>query len=267
MLSSLFGCCFPSKRSKSVQQPPDEQTRLLIPTQEEGIGVIPPVIPALVVVDQQKLKDRLEVIVRSTEGKMVNVNSHVPFNLNPSTLSASSSTFPYSPHTNSHYPYPNPLYSTNSSLSRSSSVSDSLSHTNALNVRLVRRGSEDTNGTGSSRRGRPRIRGTVNGNNGHVVAAFAPAEDAIQTEQTAAGAHARPVPVGLVGLGLGLEEPRPNDQDLEEQVQTPSATTFPNNNNHNGTNTTYNPSSPSPAASPRPFRIESPGNIALSWGD
>ncbi|KAI0058704.1 hypothetical protein BV25DRAFT_1919026 [Artomyces pyxidatus] len=78
-LSQLFCCCArPSAEDPSAE--PDEQTRL-IPTTEDAS-------PAQrhVVVDQQRMKERLAVIVRSKESKMVNLNAALPFNLHNKTI-------------------------------------------------------------------------------------------------------------------------------------------------------------------------------------
>ncbi|GBE80441.1 hypothetical protein SCP_0301560 [Sparassis crispa] len=74
LISHLLSCCL---RSHSpVQGEADERTHLI---PETTITDIPQ--PRSYVVDQQKLKDRLGTIVRAKEGKMVNVNTPLPFNL------------------------------------------------------------------------------------------------------------------------------------------------------------------------------------------
>ncbi|KAI0745626.1 hypothetical protein C8Q76DRAFT_704223 [Earliella scabrosa] len=68
----VFGCCM---RGRSpTPNGPDERTPFIQPTDE-----IPP--PRNYTVDHQKMKERLGHIVRSKEGKMVNVNQPLPFNL------------------------------------------------------------------------------------------------------------------------------------------------------------------------------------------
>ncbi|KAN0130277.1 hypothetical protein V8E53_011900 [Lactarius tabidus] len=86
LLSFLFCCLRP--RSVPSSQEPDENSRL-IPASDD-------VLPAArhVIVDQQRMKERLGVIVRAKEGKMVNVNAPLPFNLNNNTAHR-----PHPPHT------------------------------------------------------------------------------------------------------------------------------------------------------------------------
>ncbi|TDL25954.1 hypothetical protein BD410DRAFT_825885 [Rickenella mellea] len=75
MLSQVFFCCLRSRTHDKLH--PDETTPLIRPTDE----VSPYPGHEDVIVDYQKTKERLGVIVRSKEGKMVNVLSAVPFNL------------------------------------------------------------------------------------------------------------------------------------------------------------------------------------------
>ncbi|GJE92840.1 hypothetical protein PsYK624_089980 [Phanerochaete sordida] len=71
----FLGCCW-RRRLNSVGEP-DEHTRLIRPAPENEV---PSPTPNYVV-DQQIIRDRLGSIVRSKEGKMVNVNTPLPFNL------------------------------------------------------------------------------------------------------------------------------------------------------------------------------------------
>ncbi|RPD78109.1 hypothetical protein L226DRAFT_283649 [Lentinus tigrinus ALCF2SS1-7] len=68
----VFACCMRSHSTDS--NGPDERTPFIQPADE----VTP---PRSYTVDHQKMKERLGHIVRSKEGKMVNVNQPLPFNL------------------------------------------------------------------------------------------------------------------------------------------------------------------------------------------
>ncbi|KAI0743657.1 hypothetical protein C8Q80DRAFT_1182684 [Daedaleopsis nitida] len=68
----VFGCCLRGRSPPA--NGPDESTPFIQPTDE-----VPP--PRNYTVDHQKMKERLGHIVRSKEGKMVNVNQPLPFNL------------------------------------------------------------------------------------------------------------------------------------------------------------------------------------------
>lgn len=70
------------QRKSSIPSVIDEESRLIPDTAEP-----PPVLQNIVVVDHDKMKERLNEIVRSKEGKMVNVNSQLPFNLHNRVLS------------------------------------------------------------------------------------------------------------------------------------------------------------------------------------
>ncbi|KAI0358712.1 hypothetical protein OH77DRAFT_1209361 [Trametes cingulata] len=68
----IFGCCIRSRSPSSEE--PNESTPFIQPTDE-----VPPI--RTYTVDHDRLKERLGTIVRSKEGKMVNVNQPLPFNL------------------------------------------------------------------------------------------------------------------------------------------------------------------------------------------
>ncbi|KAI0633497.1 hypothetical protein C8Q77DRAFT_1057605 [Trametes polyzona] len=68
----VFGCCIRA-RSPGPKEP-DERTPFIQPTDE-----VSPI--RTYTVDHDRLKERLGTIVRSKEGKMVNVNQPLPFNL------------------------------------------------------------------------------------------------------------------------------------------------------------------------------------------
>ncbi|KAI0368377.1 hypothetical protein BV20DRAFT_473346 [Pilatotrama ljubarskyi] len=68
----VFGCCIRSRSPSSEE--PNESTPFIQPSDE-----VPPV--RTYTVDHDRLKERLGTIVRSKEGKMVNVNQPLPFNL------------------------------------------------------------------------------------------------------------------------------------------------------------------------------------------
>ncbi|KAI8992920.1 hypothetical protein BD414DRAFT_289948 [Trametes punicea] len=69
----VFGCCIRS-HSRSPNPEPDENTPFIPPSDDA-----PP--PRMYTVDHERMKERLGTIVRSKEGKMVNVNQPLPFNL------------------------------------------------------------------------------------------------------------------------------------------------------------------------------------------
>ncbi|KAF8165983.1 hypothetical protein B0H34DRAFT_691350 [Crassisporium funariophilum] len=74
ILKSIFCCC---NTKEDVSQDLYSESSHLIPETTE-----PPVIYSNVaLVDHQQLHERLGSIVRAKEGKMVNVASHIPFNL------------------------------------------------------------------------------------------------------------------------------------------------------------------------------------------
>lgn len=79
MFNFLFSCCVRQRRRDPTV--PDERT-FLIPATTAGDAPTPQ--PR--VVDHQKLKERLGTVVRSKEGKMVNVNAAFPFNLHNQSL-------------------------------------------------------------------------------------------------------------------------------------------------------------------------------------
>ncbi|KAF8814817.1 hypothetical protein BYT27DRAFT_6960675 [Phlegmacium glaucopus] len=161
MFSQLFSCCVQRKPSNNFKTP-NEQSRLIPPTEE-------PTPNDELLIDHQKFKERMSSIVRSKEGKMVNVNARLPFNLHNKNLSATmgasssgsrsasgSSTnrpslnfSPLSPSSQSHEhiqgyvgapltPVTHPVISRDSSLSREPSAHESETSTPILNLRLVK---------------------------------------------------------------------------------------------------------------------------------
>lgn len=79
MFNFLFSCCVRQRRRDPTV--PDEHTFLIPATTASETPT-----PQPRVVDHQKLKERLGTVVRSKEGKMVNVNAAFPFNLHNQTL-------------------------------------------------------------------------------------------------------------------------------------------------------------------------------------
>ncbi|THH20944.1 hypothetical protein EW146_g505 [Bondarzewia mesenterica] len=75
-------CCCCRARSDSSASQLDEHTRL-IPHTDESDASIP---RNAATVDQERLKERLETIVRARAGKMVSVVSPLPFNLHNQSL-------------------------------------------------------------------------------------------------------------------------------------------------------------------------------------
>jgi len=154
LLYFVFCCLRP--RSLAPSDEPDENSRL-IPASDD----VPPAARH-VIVDQQRMKERLGVIVRAKEGKMVNVNAPLPFNLNNNTAHRP----PPPPHTQQQQPpqqhqmrldrfrrrggSPQPSFDMErQSVLSSASASASPSHETfeetarrpVLNVRIVRPGS------------------------------------------------------------------------------------------------------------------------------
>ncbi|KAF8557672.1 hypothetical protein OG21DRAFT_1482132 [Imleria badia] len=86
MLALVFSCCGLRPRPHDL---PDERAPLIPHSDDTPTRVpsLPPVCcsrpssPQPRVIDHQKLKERLGSVVRSKEGKMVNVNAQFPFNL------------------------------------------------------------------------------------------------------------------------------------------------------------------------------------------
>lgn len=79
MFNFLFSCCVRQRRRNLTV--PDERTFLIPATTASETPT-----PQPRVVDHQKLKERLGTVVRSKEGKMVNVNAAFPFNLHNQSL-------------------------------------------------------------------------------------------------------------------------------------------------------------------------------------
>ncbi|OCH89056.1 hypothetical protein OBBRIDRAFT_836112 [Obba rivulosa] len=69
---SIFSCCI--RTSDESREEPNEHTQLLPPSE----GLLP---TRSYVADSQKMKERMGTIVRAKEGKMVNVNAPLPFNI------------------------------------------------------------------------------------------------------------------------------------------------------------------------------------------
>ncbi|KAF8967538.1 hypothetical protein BDZ97DRAFT_1803853 [Flammula alnicola] len=74
ILRNLLCCC--RREQPEIDGSYDENSRLIPQTVEP-----PAIYPNVVLVDHQKLQERLGLIVRAKEGKMVNVASQIPFNL------------------------------------------------------------------------------------------------------------------------------------------------------------------------------------------
>jgi len=145
---SLFCCCL-RPRTHSFPIEPNENTPL-IPASDD-------VQPASrhIIIDQQRMKERLGVIVRAKESKMVNVNAPLPFNL---TTNGNKQPRISRLHTGS--PQPSLDMERQSAVS-SASASVSASHEldedtrrSTLHVRIVRGGS-------SLARGRPITRDAI----------------------------------------------------------------------------------------------------------
>ncbi|KAI0044274.1 hypothetical protein FA95DRAFT_1562396, partial [Auriscalpium vulgare] len=141
-------CCV-RPRADSTSEP-DERTRLIPPTEDTS--------PAQrhVVIDHQRMKERLTVIVRSKESKMVNLNAALPFNLHNKALHGR-----LDPSTSRSGRGPSPQPSVETSQS-SGSLSAHPGYEEEprrpiLGVRIVRRTGSST--LGAARRGRSSVRG------------------------------------------------------------------------------------------------------------
>jgi len=149
LFGHLFGCCLRPRLSSEEQ--PDERRHL----DPNGAGN-PIYVPRdTVVSDRQKVKERLGNIVRSKEGKMVNVTDHLPFNLNNRNTPAASTS-----RLRTESPSPHPSVGTGETTTTSRSGSSlrprggrpGLPKEPALSVRLVK--GRDGTHRGSAGRGR-----------------------------------------------------------------------------------------------------------------
>ncbi|KAI0283221.1 hypothetical protein BC826DRAFT_228756 [Russula brevipes] len=182
---SLLFCCLRPRRH-FLPNEPDENTPL-IPASDDVQCVasdypilyltdVSPSRPAARhIVDPQRMKERLGVIVRAKEGKMVNVNAPLPFNLNNNSANNSKSRVG---RLRTRSPQPSLDTERQSVVSSASAAAshelDEDMRWPTLNVRIVRGGS-------SLARGRPITR------------------DAVMHERRAEGAEA--------GAGARAEEP------------------------------------------------------------
>ncbi|KAJ6630480.1 hypothetical protein B0H10DRAFT_1984688 [Mycena sp. CBHHK59/15] len=93
LFARLFSCCIRSRTPDDESTVIPNETSRLIPA---SAGPSSPGLPDAIVVDHQKLNDKLGTIVRSKEGKMVNVSSRAPFTLHSAStpVSPTSLTFP-----------------------------------------------------------------------------------------------------------------------------------------------------------------------------
>ncbi|EAU82580.1 hypothetical protein CC1G_12999 [Coprinopsis cinerea okayama7 len=86
-LESLRGllCCCRQQAEEPIHEIPDENSLLIPPNFEQNTYTDS-------FLDNQKIQERLGTIVRAKEGKMVNLGSHIPFNLHNRTLLPSDRT-------------------------------------------------------------------------------------------------------------------------------------------------------------------------------
>jgi len=161
----VFSCCM---RGHPQDPTVIDETSRLIPTSTDPSNEQ----PRVVVVDHQKLKDRLGNIVRSKEGKMVNVSAQIPFNLHNQTLnprfhpstsrSASLSTTSAYPTHNDHISNAHrPGLSTPPSRRSSPSRSVPMTHSAAPSISQPRRHSGSR--SSSAQRGAPSQGGELEG--------------------------------------------------------------------------------------------------------
>ncbi|KAL4257481.1 hypothetical protein AB1N83_012061 [Pleurotus pulmonarius] len=109
LFSSLLCCCTRTRRDSLDSV--DERTQLLANEQISQDRVDAP--PDQDVIDHQRLRDRLEAVVREKEGKLINISNPLPFNFHnrpviPTAYDASSSRSTSASveryHYSSHYP-------------------------------------------------------------------------------------------------------------------------------------------------------------------
>ncbi|KAF8965640.1 hypothetical protein BDZ97DRAFT_1918190 [Flammula alnicola] len=251
-----------------LQETPNERSHL-IPASTDST---PTSLPNAFVVDHQKLKERMGHIVRSKEGKMVNVNSRLPFNLHnkklsvtiepsSSSRSASSSTnnrpslnfspLSSTPHTHAQVQahVGAPLTSVqHPDVSRSSSVasretsthdSDKSIRSPILNVRLVRGLPSGHSGAASARRGRAKRKGGDSSTNGSVVPSPVEQQPVQET----------PVEEGPGSLDSTVDDGTPRVQTIQPSGILPNPTL-----------------SISPASTVA-FKLQDTGPLTVSWGD
>ncbi|KAH0828031.1 hypothetical protein J3R83DRAFT_3680 [Lanmaoa asiatica] len=208
-------------------------------------------LPQPRVIDHQKLKERLGSVVRSKEGKMVNVNAQFPFNLHNqdhpegsssrSSRNVSGGTLP-----NSRAPSPSPHRPLHKSPSTASLHPDGedvplylplVAHSSAsiLNVRLVK-SARSTQST----RGRSQRSGDLNSRPQVVDSQLAPDDEHTPRAHLPAEEHSPTHVSPLSSLSCDRHEPCiPSPQKLP--VETPL---YPEN-----------------------FDIHDAGAVARSWGD
>ncbi|KAJ7759587.1 hypothetical protein B0H16DRAFT_594916 [Mycena metata] len=86
ILQLLCCCCIhPEVSPENDPTVIPTETTYLIPN---SAGLSSPRLPGAMIVDHQKLNDRMSIIVRAKEGKMVNVSTRLPFTLQSATASS-----------------------------------------------------------------------------------------------------------------------------------------------------------------------------------
>jgi len=266
LFSALLCCC---SRSKTIEEEDEEQNRQLIQAAED------PQISnyGSVTIDDHTAKERLNVIVRAKQGKMVNVLARVPFNLRDdanskqgNTSSPSRSTRSFSANLNrptimhdgssrASSPKPSP------SISRSESVSSlhhaSTSHTlleddlePVLNARLISTNKSKQRILG--RRGRSTTR-----------------QGRFGIGDVDAGDNATPVLEGIQSVGSVTGETSEPDEAVRNDAQEARITEGPNvkplgqedeaiiRTLSNNISSTLKDG----------FKIQDVGTLALSWGE
>ncbi|TRM55122.1 hypothetical protein BD626DRAFT_579532 [Schizophyllum amplum] len=78
-LRAALSCCLGKRpRNELDDVIPNEESRLIPSIVDEPSGSSLPNVSSM---DQQKVRDKLGIIVRAKEGRMVNVHAAIPFNL------------------------------------------------------------------------------------------------------------------------------------------------------------------------------------------
>ncbi|KAJ6521706.1 hypothetical protein B0H19DRAFT_1277635 [Mycena capillaripes] len=107
MFRLLFSCCIRPRDEDDPTVIPTETTHLISPS----AGLSSPGLPEAIAVDHQKLHDRMGTIVRSKEGKMVNVGARTPFTLQsaPAESASAPPSSPTTPTSSANPPLPGTL--------------------------------------------------------------------------------------------------------------------------------------------------------------
>ncbi|EIW62707.1 uncharacterized protein TRAVEDRAFT_160672 [Trametes versicolor FP-101664 SS1] len=272
----VFGCCI--RAHSPGPKEPDERTPFIQPSDE-----VPPI--RTYTVDHDRLKERLGTIVRSKEGKMVNVNQPLPFNLygrppharlDRTDLAPQSSTIAGNPHlprmpsqSTSREPSPSIQTSRSTSSLHPGDASylppeadpEGGSRKPILNVRLVR-------GPGGFFAGaRPRPGPMTRGRPGR------PSEERARENGDGSGALGSTDGKGKAvvdGANGTPDAPSSTTAEAHTHADNPdeaAAAALNGNGTHSHADGSVAAQAPESSGSDSEFKIEDVGDIAQSWGD